>query len=101
MHAIPIERIKYTRFPPTGVTGTWPELPERALNIICISLKFLHTSAWNPTILTILFQDTAASLVMTVSARYTIGQPGSYPDVQLLNTLRNWTELHDVDNDAH
>ena len=26
-----------------GVTGTWPELPERALNIICISLKFLHS----------------------------------------------------------
>ena len=31
----------YIRFPPTGVTGTWPELPERALNIICILLKFL------------------------------------------------------------
>ena len=28
-----------------GVTGTWPELPERALNIIYILLKFLdvHT----------------------------------------------------------
>ena len=32
------------------MTGTWPELPERALNIICISLKFLHTFAWNPPI---------------------------------------------------
>ena len=31
-----------------GVTGTWPELPERALNIVCISLKFLPMSAWNP-----------------------------------------------------
>ena len=28
-----------------GVTGTWPELPERALNIIRILLKFLHTFA--------------------------------------------------------
>ena len=25
-----------------GVTGTWPELLERALNIIYISLKFLE-----------------------------------------------------------
>ena len=33
-----------------GVTGTRLELPERALNIICISLKFLHTSVWNPPI---------------------------------------------------
>ena len=32
--------------------GTWPELPERALNIICILLKFLHTFAWNPPIVT-------------------------------------------------
>ena len=30
------------------MTGTWPELPERALNIICISLKLLHTFTWNP-----------------------------------------------------
>ena len=32
------------------MTGTWPELPERALNNICISLKFLHTFEWNPPI---------------------------------------------------
>ena len=37
MHAIPIERNTYIRFPPMGVTGTWPKRPERALNIICIS----------------------------------------------------------------
>ena len=29
-------RAQYIPFPPMGVTGTWPELPERALNIICI-----------------------------------------------------------------
>ena len=33
-----------------GMTGTQPELPEIVLNIICISLNFLHTSAWNPCI---------------------------------------------------
>ena len=32
------------------MTGTRLELPERMLNIICISLKFLHTSVWNPPI---------------------------------------------------
>ena len=30
-------RVQYIRFPPMGVIGTWPELPERALNFICIS----------------------------------------------------------------
>ena len=45
MHAIPIERNTFD-----SVTGTCPELSEKALNIICISLKFLHTSAWNPPI---------------------------------------------------
>ena len=43
-------RVQYIRFPPMGVTLTWPELPERALNIIYISLKFLHTFARNPPI---------------------------------------------------
>lgn len=32
------------------VIGTRPELPEIALNIICIPLKFLYTSAHNPSI---------------------------------------------------
>ena len=41
---------QYICFPPMGVIGTWPELPERVLNIICISLNFLHTFAWNPPI---------------------------------------------------
>ena len=38
-----------------GVTGTRPERQtsnsERALNMICISLKFFHTTARNPSIL--------------------------------------------------
>ena len=51
MHTIPIERNTFdSHHVPMGVTGTWLELPESALNIICISLKFLHTSAWNPPI---------------------------------------------------
>ena len=30
-----------------GVTGTWPELPERALNIICISISHVRVeSIW-------------------------------------------------------
>ena len=48
-HAIPIERNKIS-CPPMDVTETGPELPEPALNIIDISLKFLHTSTWNPPI---------------------------------------------------
>ena len=44
-------RAQHIQFPPMGVTGTWPEHPERALNIICISLKFLHILAQKPCIL--------------------------------------------------
>ena len=47
MHAIPIECNTYIQFPPMGMTGNRTELLERVLNIICISLKFLHTSVWN------------------------------------------------------
>ena len=47
MHSIP------TRM---GVTGTWPELPERVLSIICILLKLLHMFAWNhPIALALIF----------------------------------------------
>ena len=51
-----MHRAQYIFFPPTGVTGTGPELPERTLNIIHMSLKFLRTFAWNPTI-TAIYHD--------------------------------------------
>ena len=35
-------RAKYIWFPPMCKSGSWPVLPERALNIICISLIFLE-----------------------------------------------------------
>ena len=40
MHA----RLQYISFLLVGATGTAPELPEMVMNLICISLKFLHTS---------------------------------------------------------
>ena len=40
-HARSHNREQCIRVPPMGVTGTWLKFPERALNIICISLKFL------------------------------------------------------------
>ena len=47
MHAIPIEHNTF-RFPPMGMTGTWPEPLKNSVEYHLHLIKSLHTSVQNP-----------------------------------------------------